>query len=96
MEAMRQSWTDDRMDDLAKRVDDGFARVDTRFVEVRAEIAEVRTDCKEIRSEMTGMATGMVTRQDLDAVSRRLDTMQWTINGAILTGFVSLIVTQFA
>lgn len=28
MEAMRQSWTDERLDDLSRRMDDGFARVD--------------------------------------------------------------------
>ena len=32
MEAMRQSWSDDRLDDLNKRVDEGFTRVDARFV----------------------------------------------------------------
>jgi hypothetical protein len=29
MEAMRQSWTDDRLDDLSRRMDDGFNRIDT-------------------------------------------------------------------
>ena len=28
MEAMRQSWSDDRLDDLNKRVDEGSSRVD--------------------------------------------------------------------
>jgi hypothetical protein len=28
MEAMRQSWTDERLDDLSQRMDSGFARVD--------------------------------------------------------------------
>jgi tetrahydromethanopterin S-methyltransferase subunit G len=36
MEAMRKSWTDERLDDLARRVDDGFDRVDARFAQVDA------------------------------------------------------------
>jgi hypothetical protein len=31
MEAVRQSWTDERLDDLNRRVDDGFRRIDDRF-----------------------------------------------------------------
>ena len=31
MEAMRESWTDDRLDDLNRRVDAGFKQVDERF-----------------------------------------------------------------
>jgi hypothetical protein len=39
MEAMRESWTDDRMDDLVKRVDTGFAQVDARFAQVDTRFA---------------------------------------------------------
>jgi flagellar biosynthesis/type III secretory pathway protein FliH len=35
-EAMRKSWTDERLDDLSVRVETGFAQVDTRFAEVDA------------------------------------------------------------
>ena len=41
MEAMRQTWTDDRMDDLVGRVDTGFARA--------------HDDNKELRREMVGL-----------------------------------------
>jgi hypothetical protein len=37
MEAMRQGWTDERLDDLNRRVDTGFSRID-------ADIRELRTD----------------------------------------------------
>jgi hypothetical protein len=37
MEAMRQSWTDERLDDLNRRVDTGFSRID-------ADMRELRTD----------------------------------------------------
>jgi len=45
MEAMRESWTDDRMDDLVRRLDAGFAQV-------HEDIAELRADNKELRREM--------------------------------------------
>jgi hypothetical protein len=38
MEAMRQSWTDDRMDDLSHRMDERFEKVDRRFDRVEADI----------------------------------------------------------
>jgi len=31
MDAVREKWTDERLDDLNKKVDDGFLRVDGRF-----------------------------------------------------------------
>ncbi|HEU4943540.1 MAG TPA: hypothetical protein VFT10_00095 [Solirubrobacterales bacterium] len=31
MEAMREAWTDGRLDDLNHKVDEGFRRVDMRF-----------------------------------------------------------------
>jgi hypothetical protein len=34
---MRQSWTDERLDDLNRRVDTGFSRID-------ADMRELRTD----------------------------------------------------
>ncbi len=41
MEAMRQSWSDDRLDDLVVRVDRGFREVDTRFEHVDKRFEQV-------------------------------------------------------
>ena len=41
MEAMRSTWTDERLDDLNLRVDRGFDRVDRRFEQVDARFAEI-------------------------------------------------------
>jgi hypothetical protein len=48
MEAMRQSWSDERLDDLNKRVDEGFTRVDARFarLEERMDAGFNRLDVK--------------------------------------------------
>jgi hypothetical protein len=40
MEAMRESWTDDRLDYLNHRVDDGFKHVDERFDRFEKHIGE--------------------------------------------------------
>jgi hypothetical protein len=42
----RETWTDQRLDDLNKKVDDGFARVD-------GDIRELRGDVKDLRREMS-------------------------------------------
>ena len=38
MEAMREAWTDERLDDLNEKVDKGFARVDARFDSMQSHI----------------------------------------------------------
>jgi hypothetical protein len=42
MQTMRESWTDERLNDLNGRVSDGFARVD-------ADIRELRGDIKSLQ-----------------------------------------------
>jgi gas vesicle protein len=67
MEAMRQNWTDDRMDDLAAHVDAGFAqaRVDLRSTrkELRHEIKELRDEVKaqgnDLRNEIKGQGNDL-------------------------------------
>ena len=44
MEAMRQSWTDDRLDDLNRKVDDGFDKVEKRFDKVEDAMIEMRSE----------------------------------------------------
>ncbi len=50
MPAMREAWTDERLDDLNAKVDSGFARVDARFdtldarMDARFERMEARFD----------------------------------------------------
>jgi DNA anti-recombination protein RmuC len=60
MEAMRQSWNDDRLDHLSRRVEEGFQRVDERFEEVDRRFEQVdqrfervETQLDQMRSEMT-------------------------------------------
>ena len=39
--AMRDKWTDERLDDLNKKVDDGFARVDARFASMDQRLIQI-------------------------------------------------------
>jgi hypothetical protein len=38
MEAMREAWTDARLDDLNHKVDEGFRRMDARFESMQAHL----------------------------------------------------------
>jgi len=46
MQTMRESWTDERLDDLKQEVHEGFRRADGRFdrIDERFECFEVRLD----------------------------------------------------
>jgi hypothetical protein len=79
MESTRQAWNDERMDEFAERTEENFK-------EVRCEIRGVRTELKgEIRDLRTEM-NGRFAR-----VERRFDVMF----GAMITGFVGLIISHF-
>lgn len=90
MEAMRQSWSDDRLDDLNTRVDVGFARVDAQFARVdeRFERLEAKIDTKvdaatgELRQEM---------QAGFDRINQRLDRLMLTLIVAALGLSASLI-----
>jgi uncharacterized protein YukE len=77
MEAMRQSWTDDRLDDLSRRMDErfdhvegemnqGFERVEgemnQRFEPVEGEITDLRAEIKAQGKELRGEMAGMEAR----------------------------------
>jgi lipoate-protein ligase A len=93
MEAMRDRWTDDRMDDLVQRVDSGFAQVDARFVEVHEGIAALRTethediaalrvDSKELRRDIAKLD------RDLRAATREeLNTQIHAVRSEMREGF---------
>jgi len=42
--AMKESWTDDRLDDFAKHVDRRFDHVDQRFDRIEKDVRELRAD----------------------------------------------------
>jgi hypothetical protein len=67
----RVTWTDERLDDLARRMDAGFDRVDRSFErvdedfrELRGEIGnlrtEVRVEISDLRGTMNRFGAGMM------------------------------------
>jgi hypothetical protein len=82
MEAMREAWTDERLDDLTRRMDQNFDRVDARFDRVGRDIRELRVDLK----------TEMDTR--FGRLEARFDSMQRMTLGAYVTAVLGLIATQ--
>jgi hypothetical protein len=53
----RMAWTDERLDDLAKRMDAGFERVDADIRDLRADMNAMRT---ELRGEIDRLRLTMV------------------------------------
>lgn len=51
--AMRERWTDERLDDLNGKVDDGFRRMDERFAAVDARFAQVDARLDAMQRTMT-------------------------------------------
>ncbi len=68
MEAMRQSWTDDRMDDLNGKVD--VLRVETR-TEFKAIRGEMKTEFAAVRTEM---------KEGFDRVDERFERLLYKID----------------
>ncbi len=96
MEAMREAWTDERLDDLNHRVDSGFKEVSREFqalrLEMRTEFAAVRsemaTEFAAVRSEM-GIEFAAV-RAEMSAMNRTLIQIG---AGAMVTMFVGFAAT---
>ena len=53
----RQTWTDERLDDLAKRMDQGFDQVDRDIRDLRTEVGG---EFRELRSLIHRFGAGLV------------------------------------
>jgi len=58
MEAMRQSWTDERLDDLAQRMDNGFVRVDADLRALNAGFDALQRTLLQVAA---GLGAGLLT-----------------------------------
>lgn len=90
MEAMREAWTDDRMDDLNRKVDEGFKRVGN-------DIRALRGEMNGLRGEMNGLRTEMNDR--LLSLEARFDAMRNTqilLFVGIITGLIGVIASILA
>ena len=81
MEAMRESWTDDRLDHLNRRVEEGFARVDDRFDEMSK-----RFDRMEDRYDQTN--------ERIFATQRIMIVVGGGMIATLAAGLLTVIATQ--
>lgn len=82
---MRQSWTDERLDDLNGKVDRGFERIDADLHAQRAEFADHRSETK---AEFTALRSEM--KDGFDAMYR----LMIQLGGAMLAALIGLVATQ--
>ena len=89
MDAVREAWTDERLDDLTEGMDRGFDRVDKDLRELRTEVSMVR---RELGAEIAASRVEMDGR--FSRLEARFDSMQRMTLGAYVTAVLGLIATQ--
>lgn len=87
----RETWTDERLDDLKEHMDEGFREVRAELRSVRGEIAEVRAEVGELREEVGELRGEM--KAGFAALNRTLQISAALI-GAMFVGLMGLIGTQ--
>jgi uncharacterized coiled-coil DUF342 family protein len=89
----RETWTDERLDDLKEHMDEGFKEVKEDIREVKAEIKSTRTELKDeirsLRAELKG-EIGEV-RSGLTQLGDRIDRLSYTI----IAGLIGLVATHY-
>jgi hypothetical protein len=102
MEAMREAWTDDRLDVLNREVADGFAQVDERFAQVDQRFAQVdlRFDQIDLRFVRIDERFAEVNRRlgkvedGIEALNGRFDGLQRTLFLGAVGVIAALLGTQ--
>lgn len=59
---MRQSWSDDRIDNLDRKVEDGFRHVDKRFEQVDKRFEQVDQRFDRVEGELSALRGDMNSR----------------------------------
>jgi hypothetical protein len=91
MPAMREAWTDERLDDLNAKVDSGFGRMDERFAEVDARFERVDLRFTNVEARLDGLDGRFGKLEDrIDALNRTL--FQGTL--AIAIALLGIVATQ--
>ena len=78
------AWTDERLDDLARRTDVGFDHIRTDIRDLRQETSALRTETPEGLGEL---------RSELSEQIRELRAMIVRVGGGIIVGFAGVIGT---
>ena len=96
MEAMRESWTDDRMDDLNGKVDALHLEVRTEFKAVRGEMRDGfdRTDKRFDKIDERFERLEERFDQRLDSLNHVLILFSGGVCAALITALAALVATQ--
>jgi hypothetical protein len=98
MEAVRESWTDERLDLLNERVEERFDQVDRRFDEMDRRFVEMDRRFGHVEARLDKLETlqeAMALR--LDSIQRAIVYSTITLTGGMIAGFsaiVALVATQ--
>jgi len=97
----RESWSDDRLDDLNHKFDEGFKDMREEFraqrTEFRDEFGSVRSEIGGVRSEIGGVRSEVGgLRSEISATNRLLAQVSWAMFGTTVVGFLSVIATILA
>jgi hypothetical protein len=94
---VRETWTDERLDDLGRKVDEGFARVDADIRELRVEISSMRKENQQeflkLRSEIKreGIALRGEIKSEVGALRAEMNARFDTMNRNFLAGLIAVI-----
>ena len=90
MSPPRESWTDERLDDLKEHMDKSFSEVRVDIAQVRAEVVELRSEIGEVREGL-----GEV-KAEINGIIRTMQIGFGIIGGvmAAMLGLLGLIATQ--
>ena len=75
MQTMRESWTDERLDDLNERAAEGFERADKRFDKLEARIEDLQEE----------------TARRFEAQNRVMVMAVIALSSAYMAGFAALV-----
>jgi archaellum component FlaC len=97
MEAMRQTWNDDRLDDLVVRVDRGFRDVDKRFEHVDRRFEQVDKRFEQVDKRFEGVQKEFIAvrreiKEGFDGLQRLMIYVVLTIASVMTAGFGSVAV----
>jgi predicted transcriptional regulator len=100
MEAMRESWTDERLDDFAvhsdrrfdtleRRMDSGFNRVEERFQRVDERFDKIDERFERMEERFDRLGERIVER--FEAMQRTMLHGVLVLSGAFMAGFAALV-----
>lgn len=92
METVRESWTDERLDDLKESVSDLARRMDSGFAESRMEGALIRREMKEEFQAVDVRFDAM--QGSIDALQRTIIQIGGRMAAAFCAALIGLIATQ--